>query len=562
MIPRILWPLAAVPFLLLAACSREPAPKPSAPVTTHRLVGNDVSVYQAGDLWAFRRNNWSLYGWIQALRATDASRNGEPTPKDSSVVLVYFDSHSDLHPSPVCGEPDRFRAGDMDAAAGYVDRLSVASFRLAALHYGFVREIYWVQPDITPYQGPEESIRFRTIERNGFILPDATRLAGRAELESLGVRACQGLPVPRSADLAAAYGALPEHWVDGSFILHCLNLEQLTAKIHAGVFRDRRVLVDLDLDYFGTEGTMRGYGYLGFFPRSHVAVGLLGGILPVFGMSPSALEARAAQVLGAIRELRAIGITMCESPDHSHRDTLPRLVQFFRRELGTLMPPSATPPDVSLVTAAGRTALSSTCPSPIDLAGADSLTLELRWATPPSDSSEISLYFDPNGSRDRRVMRTVLPPGSATARLRIFPSAATDPPKQLPRVEQDRWLGVGWDCDVRDAGTGVLLFTAAFVLDDGTTRLVKVLRELRSKGAYGGALERPSTAMLSDEPSHYLDLPPSRVIEEGRSAGLPPVVIHRILLANPRTQIWQCQNLRRFRDGFGTVRETAPNTRP
>ena len=129
-----------------------------------------------------------------------------------------------MHPAPVCADSFGLVGGQLNVAEQYAGRLSVATFVLPCLYYGLAQEVYRVQPQISCYAGEPETYSF--------------------------------------ADLVTATRHATEDWVPGSFRLHCLSRVQFEEQVRSGALDGCRVLVDLDMDYFGTSGEMRGYGYL------------------------------------------------------------------------------------------------------------------------------------------------------------------------------------------------------------------------------------------------------------------------------------------------------------
>jgi hypothetical protein len=103
-------------------------------------------------------------------------------------------------------------------------------------------------------------------------------------------------------------------------------------------------------------------------------------------------------------------------------------------------------------------------------------------------------------------------------------------------------LGPGWDLEIRQAESGFLLWSSGFCLDDGGWLLRATLAELLQSG-------RPVAA----DAGHYLAMAPSKIIEEGRAAGLRRGEIHRLLLAHPRIWEFQRNNLRAYRRQGGAA---------
>lgn len=545
----LLLPLTSV----LGACARDGAEGRHEPTTeTLRLRSGGTTIYREGALYAFRRNDWSFYGFARA-RAEAAA----PAPAGRTTI-VHFDAHSDMHPAPVAGDSVGVIGGNLASLERYTDRLSVSTFMMPCLYYGLADEIYWVQPEISCYQGAAESVAFDLEARDGWILPRIRAGASPVDREALAMRAHQGLPVSRMDDLVAVTRHRTEDWVTGPLRLHCLSREQFAERVRAGALAGREVLVDLDLDYFGTSGEMRGYGYLALPRRGQVAVGLLGGTLPVFYLAPDRRREEMAAVARLIDRISPVATCLCESPDHAHRDQIPAMAGFFRRALRGSSPADIAPAAseregagggpgaglrVHLHTATGRHELTPACPRRVDLGGADTLLAELAWRA-PRDSVEVSVYFNPSGSEDRLVTRWHVRPARVPATWPLVAGPA----------DWTGYLGQGWELEIRDLRRGQLLFSAAFALDDGLVGLraaVARLGEADFAGAEGFDAGRVAAAL---DPAEIAQLPPSQVIDLGRALGLPPGPVHRLILAHPQSLAWQCENLRGYRAGPGTVR--------
>jgi hypothetical protein len=516
-----------------------------------RMTAGGTTIYRQNSLFTFRRNNWSLYCFFRARTDASAKRpsNAETDtePSETGTTIVHFDAHSDMHPAPACSEPIGIQRGDLGVIASYTERLSVASFLLPSLYYGLADEIYWVQPTISCYDGEPESWSFQLEIQEGWIRPRIREGATAVAAGQLGMRSHHGLPVSRCLDLITATGHAMEDWEPGPFRLHCMSAAQFADRLQSGALESRRVLIDLDLDYFGTSGDMRGYGYLGFARSSQVAVGLLGGTLPVFYMSPQALQREAREVALLIERLAPQTICLCHSPDHTHREIIPGLEGFFRSMLAGHPPAHdveldaagarGVRPTVHIETGADRYELDPRCPSRVDLGGEDTFLADIEWNRSECDSIEVSIFSNPSGSEDRLVSRWVLDSAREDDRLAIPLTGAEG------MLNTSGALGHGWELEIRRAHDGQLLFSAAFALDDGDKLLRTVLDELVGSG-------QP----LAADPARYAALRPSQIIAEGQQLGLPPSLTHRIVLAHPQALAWQCENLGRFRAGPGMLR--------
>jgi hypothetical protein len=516
-IPRRISLTRALAPLLLLACALTGCGERAEATALLRLQGTDVRVYRQGNTYTYRRNNWFFYACGDAERRTPPrSATGQPRR-----ILVHIDSHSDAHAAPTAAAPESLRAESLDALEIYTARLSIGSYMFPMLRYGFADEIYWVQPEISCFQGPEEIVRFGLEERNGWIRPALRADATPARVESLTVRAFRGEPVARSQELSGAYGYETGAWEPGPYTLHCLSLEQFAEHVREGRFAGAEVLVDLDLDYFGSGGPLHGYGYLGLPRRGQIAVGLLGGTLPVFYMTAEGREREVRSVCELIKRLapRVIGIS--ESPEHSHLEDLPRLAAGVRACLRGARPDSIPGAQVRL-----GVALSAACAQFVDLGPSRTPRVQIDWARPPADSLDITLYFDPAGSRDRRMAGWRVPGDQGRVTL----------PLRIPDAGIGSLLGPGWDLEIRQARDGELLFGAEFILD-----------------AEGELLRRALVAVASADPARYLSLSPREIIAEGRALGLAPATTNRILIALPRTLESQCRNLSAYRRAGGTI---------
>ncbi len=558
------------------------------PTETLRLRGGVTRIYREGSLYAFRRNDWTFYCFAQARSARARSLEAANSPQmarssetatspqvarsleparpveaasdaQDACVIVHFDSHSDMHPAPVCADSVGLVGGRLEVAEQYADRLSVATFMLPCLYYGLAQEVYWVQPEISCYAGESETYRFDLHVQDGWILPRIREGATPIPLSAMAMRVHQGLPVSRADDLVTA--TRPRHatedWVPGPFRLHCLSRAQFDERVRSGTLDGCRVLVDLDLDYFGTGGEMRGYGYLALPRRGQVAVGLLGGTLPVFYQSPGRRQNEMEVVAHLLARLAPEATCLCESPDHAHRDQIPAMAGFFRhasRRSARALDEHLPRPRVHLRAATGRHELAPACARRIDLAGADSLLVEVAWDVPPPDSAEVSVYFNPSGSEDRLVARwRLIPTGVVTVHTLVASPGSWS-----------AYLGQGWELEIRELHRGQLLYTAAFALDDGLAHLRAAVADLVDAGLVDAGPARADSSLvdpvLADpalacfDPAHVAELPPSQVIARGRTLGLPTGRVHRIILAHPRSLAWQCENLKGYRAGPGTLR--------
>jgi hypothetical protein len=500
---------------LLLGCSRRQK------VETIRLADGNVTLYVEEDVYTFRRNNWSFFAWIHS----GAMKGDRPR------VLIHLDSHSDMHPAPVCKNPDGLIAGNLDVAETYTQRLSISSFMFPAQHYGFVEEVFWVQPPISSYRGPAESVSFSLEEMDGWIRPKPKEKATPLNTSRWTVRSFRAEEVPRSLDVAVGAGYGTENWAPGPVKLHCLSLDQLLEKIAGGDLDGKDILLDLDVDYFGTSGPMRGYGYLTVGRTGHVALGVLGRTFPLFFATRESQIREMRRVAEMIRDLSPRVVTISESPDHAHREDLPFLMDLIREELmgrGGMLPSVQS---VRLRNGAESTPLSPKCATYVDLGGADSVAFVVSRDGEGQSPLEASLYFNPLGSDDRVILRTLLSGGDSVLVLPV-------PADSL----RESWLGPGWEIEVRSAEDGGLVWTAGFCLDDGLLSLRNVLQDLADRGL----------PVLRD-PLSYASMAPSDIITEGRSVGLGREHLHRILLAHPRIFFHQCQNLENFRRRSGTI---------
>lgn len=509
----------ALVLALLAAmaidCNRRPETAGTAEVL--RLQDGNVRLYRQQQVYTYRRNNWFFYACGDALRR-DSRRVATP---GQHRILVHIDAHSDAHPAPPAVAPESLHAASLAALEAYTARLSIGSYVFPLLHYGFVDEIYWVQPALSCYQGPEETVRFALEAREGRIVPRLRANARPVDADSLTARAFRGEPVARSQDLACAYGHETRDWEPGPGTLHCLSFEQFDRHVRAGDLGGQAVLVDLDLDYFGAGGPLHGYGYLLLPRHGHVALGLRGGALPVFSMTPDEREAELRRVGDLLARLRPQMIGISESPEHSHREDLPALVASLRAHLWGGRP--ATVPGVQVRVAGARSeALTATCEQYVDLGESQTPRLEIEWEPPRRDSLDVSLYADPAGSRDRLMARWRVE--GEGRRLTL--------PLRVPAAGLGTLLGPGWDVEVRRACDGALLYSAGFTLDAG-----------------GELMRRIAGAEALGDPAHYLALDPPGIIAEGRARALPPELTHQILVAHPRALEAQCHNLSAFRAG-------------
>jgi hypothetical protein len=524
-LPRVLAPLLVL-ACAVTSCGGSADTARAEATEVLRLQGGDVRVYRRENAYTYRRNNWFFYACGDALAR--APRRG--VAERPHRILVHIDAHGDAHPAPAAAAPESLGAGSLDALETYTAGLSIGSYVFPMLRYGFADEVYWIQPRISCFRGPEEIVRFGLEERDGRIRPALRPDARPAPVESLTVRAFRGEPVARSQELGSAYGYETGAWQPGPYTLHCLGLEQFAEHVRAGEFADREIFVDLDLDYFGAGGPMHGYGYLSLPRRGQVALGLLGGTLPVFYMTAEGRERELRRVCELITRLspRVIGIS--ESPDHSHHESLPSLVAGLRECLPGTRP--APVPGVQVRLGDSRpVALSATCAEFVDLGPSRSPRLEIDWARPPGDSLDVALFFDPTGARDRRMADWRVPGDQGRLTL----------PLRLTAAGAGSLLGPGWDVEIRRARDGALLYGADFTLD-----------------AEGELLRRALSSVARGDPAHYLPLGPREIIAEGRAAGLAPEETNRILIAHPRALEAQCRNLTAYRDAGGTIAGSEP----
>ncbi|MBD3335655.1 MAG: hypothetical protein GF355_09080 [Candidatus Eisenbacteria bacterium] len=490
-----------------------PAAPPGPSVDRIAAAGGHVTIYRDGPYSRFRRNDWSLYAWLTAPEVR----------RRAPLALIHFDAHSDMHPAPTCRRPDSLRAGRPDAVEAYVRRLSVSSFVLPSAYYGLVQEIYWIQPEISCYRGPPESIRFDLYEDDGWIRIQPMAGAAPLDVAAWSIRSFRGEPVPRALDVEVSAGFASEAWRPGPYTLHCLSLDQLLELMEQGELEAAATIINLDLDYFGTTGALRGYGYLAFSPGSDIALGSLQGTLPVFAMPLGELEREAGRVGRLLRDLDPLSIAASASPDHAHRATLPVIAAAV--ESAWLGGPRERP---LIGSAAVRlddrvVALSPECPVYADAAGAGRLGVEVRRG-PLEGPLEVSLYFDPRRTRDRLIWRRKLAAGDS--------AAAWELPQRIER--RAAYLGPGWELEIRTLPEGLLVWSGAFCLDDHGWLMRHAVESLRAD-------ERP----VQPDPEHYRSLAPSEIIAEGRAAGLKPDEIQQLLVAHP--QIWdhQCRNQER-----------------
>jgi len=517
-------------WLAVAApgCSRRSEPAPAGATQTLQLQQGNVQIYRQGNVYTYRRNNWFFYACGDALRRI--SNRSVPPPR---CILLHIDAHSDAHPAPAAAAPESLDAASIDALEAYTARLSIGAYVFPMLHYGFAEEVYWVQPAISCYQGPEETVAFALEEREGRILPALRAGVRPARAESLTARAYRAEPVARSQDLACAYGYAAADWQPGPFRLHCLSLAQLEQQARAGRFTGQTVLVDLDLDYFGTGGPLHGYGYLLLPRQGQFALGLLGGALPVFWMTPETRETELRRVCDLIARLSPLVIGISESPEHSHREGLPAIVALLQGCLRGVRPGPLPAAQVH-VAGSRAAALSPTCDQYVDLGEPREPRLEIEWEAAPQDSLEIALYWDPAGSQDRRMASWRIPGGERRLTL----------PLRVPAAGAGSLLGPGWDVEIRRARDGVLLYDAGFTLD-----------------AAGALLRRALEADGLRDPAHYLSLSPFEIIAEGRATGLAPEKANQILIAHPRGLAAQCRDLSAYRAGRGTIGGAGPRGR-
>lgn len=513
--------------ILMAGCS---TCAPQTEIETLTLADGNVTIQKEGSFYTFRRNQWSFYSWIHG--ATNTHHPRDEIQGTTPPVLIHFDAHSDMHPAPSCAEPESLRAGSLPSAERYTIRLSISNFILPTLYYGVVREVYWVQPPISAYQGGMETVPFDLEERDGWIRIVPKPGAQPLDTAAWSIRSYRGESVPRNLDVAVAAGMAAEDWAAGPYTLHCLSFEQLIALEKEGRFDGIETVFDLDLDYFGTSGSLRGYGYLAFTKGSHIALGALGGTLPVFYRSLKDLESEAGILRDFIRRLSPQVVAMAESPDHAHRGMIPSLEGWIETDL---LPGRRERPLLGLVslrTGESLTDLSPDCPVSVNLKGAASFTVDLSRGPEVGEALEMALYHNPHSSDDQLVWRKDLAAGASSVEcpLAAFFSNGPEP------------LGAGWDLEIRQKATGFLLWSSEFCLDDDGWLLRSTLEDLVQSGR-----------LVEDNPAHYISMAPSRIIAEGRRNGLNRNEIHRLLLAHPGVWEHQCRNLQSFREQGGLV---------
>ncbi|MEZ4650242.1 MAG: UPF0489 family protein [Candidatus Eisenbacteria bacterium] len=294
--------------------------------------GSPVARYGSG--FVFRRNNASLVAWSDVLtgRARPAKR-----------ILVHVDAHSDAHPSRVCTEPSLIRAYEPGAVETYAESLPISSFVMPALHYGWIDEVYWVQPPIPAFRGPVESYSFGLGEEEGWIRPRPRTGAAHVsddEWKDVSRRSLDGDAVGRSAELDFVY-RLPMHdWSGDDFRFHLLSAAQFDSLFTAGLLPEAEWVFDVDLDYFGSAGPLRGYGLLEVVSPAGVAQSSRGQILPVFQLGTESRSRDLARIRSWLRGLGAVVWSLSESPDHAFRDT-PAAPRSRRRAAFLRLPPSS-----------------------------------------------------------------------------------------------------------------------------------------------------------------------------------------------------------------------------
>lgn len=532
----------ALALIWAAGCGGESRPARDHALSVLELGDPPSAVYRQGDTFWFRRNHWSFYAFGTALAERDRGAHapeiggGATRSARKPRVLVHFDSHSDMHPAAVCAAPESLLLSSSKLAE-YVDRLTIATFVMPALRYGWFDAVYWVQPEITAYQGERETVRFSLEDRDGRIVPALRPGARPFEPQQLSQLSVQGGHVERTLDLSTAYGHAVRDWAPGPLRLECVSLAQLEEDLGKGVFRGQDVIVDLDLDYFGTAGPLHAYGVMALVEGSHVAPGLLGGTLPIFWLDDARLTRELDRVGKAIERLHPLALAVSESPEHAHRDLLPRIAQRFEGTdgIGSAsdsrgapgVPAPATPPRIFASAGGPDLLLASEPESVVDDLGTDSLRLVIEI---PADGFRGTLrtFFDAHGSSDRLIARA--PVAAATAgrvEVRVPISASAT-------GSGARRTGPGFEVELRDERQR-LVFASSFTLLRAQA-LAETVDALQRAGA-------PLPMALVDEP-----LEPPQMIALCRAAGLPPVDANRVLLASPRTWMAHARVLRRFRE--------------
>ncbi len=472
----------------------------------------------------FRRNNVSFLAWARTL---------EGGRKERRRVLLHFDAHSDAHPAPVPEDTDAIRQMNWDASVRYAAALPISAFIMPALHYGWIDEVYWIQPPTSGFRGPSETVRFDLDDSGHVIRPRRSTSSNPNSSSPVddpqywveeSQKLLRGEPVSRAFELSYAYRIPVTEWAGDSFTFHFLSLEQMKERVDAGDLNDCEVLLDLDLDYFGSAGPLRAYGLLSPAPQSDVAAGSKGTLVPFFRLDPATASADFEQIEVWMRELRPRVTTVSESPDHSLRDRLP---QYCRRALGAR---SETDPMIPAQVRIGSSeptgdvSLRPECQTWVDLGTRDSLAVTIEWETVPAESIEVSVYFDPKGARDILAARWWVEGGRDRVRFAV----------PLPLDEESRFLDNGWDLELRRNHDGLLLWTAGFSLD--------------RNGARRRRVERSLSATESELVGTNLDvLPVTAWIEWAEKRGWSRDRIHELLLADPRTYEANCEARGRLR---------------
>lgn len=530
-------PVVWLAAFLLFACSpgdRDDAEKvgdlaQTTPVTREYWFDGMSPISIRGDrTFQFRRNNVSFLAWARALAGP---------PKQQRRVLLHFDAHSDAHPAPVAPDADAIRQMNWEAAVRYAASLPISAFIMPALHYGWIDEVYWIQPPTSGFRGPVETVRFDLDGSGPTIRPrrspsskDSSKPGSSGPHENpqywIGEsqRLLRGEPVSRAFELSYAYRIPVSEWAGDSFTFHFLSLEQMKDRVIAGALEDCEVLLDLDLDYFGSAGPLRAYGLLSPTPQSDVAAGSKGALVPFFRLDPATAAAGFDQIEEWIRELQPRVTTVSESPDHSLRDRLP---QHCCRAMGVRSESDlSVPTQVRLGSSepTDEVLLQPECQAWVDLGTRDSLAVTIEWDTAPAESIEVSVYFDPKGARDILAARWWVDGSRDLVRFAV----------PLPSNDESRFLDNGWDLELRRNRDGLLLWTAGFSLD--------------RNGARRRRVERSLPANESELLGTNLDvLPVTAWIEWAEKRGWSRDRVHELLLADPRTYEANCEARGRLR---------------
>lgn len=549
---------ALIYFVLLAsmlACGTpEETPVRTAVAPSERAYWFDGATPAAriGDGFVFRRNNASLVAWAEVLASSPAGSVPAPTATRPRRILVHLDAHSDAHPSRTAPDSAAFAGFQRPAVEGYAESLPVSSFVLPALYYGWIDEVYWIQPPIQAFRGPVESYVFDLEEIDGWIRPQVKpdrADPGETYWTDLSRRLLDGAAVGRSFELDFAYRAPMRDWCGDRFRFHLLDAAQFDSLLHVPDLREAQWILDLDLDYFGAMGPLRGYGLLEAISPVGFAQGTRGHILPVFELDPQARAQGLDRVASWMRRLDVIAWSISESPDHAFLDSLPRLEAEAKAACSHFGVHRGAVPSLRVALITGRDPdrvhfLDPACESWVDLEGADSLALHVEWEGSFDESLEVSIYFDPVGARDRLA-----------ARWRV---SSSDLPEvlgaPLPVGDHPELLGTGWEVEVRRGSDAALWYAAAFCLDQqgalAGRRMARKAhgrfeptlgdRALSGDRAAPGVSERDAAMLLRDLEVHAF-------VRLARKEGWDAAELHEALLAHPRTYETQCEFLARAR---------------